>query len=172
MKEQRTFMVDILFLLALFVLFTISSLILVSVGAEVYRQTTGDMSANYDMRTSIAYITEKVRQNDSLIVSEDGNHISNISIATLNGQQALVLTQELNNEYYQTYLYLHDGHLKELLIKSGTDLGEHTLFAGQEIMELSGLELKELSNNLLSVKLITTDNQSHEFLISTHCESN
>ena len=59
MKEQKTFMVDILFLLALFVLFTISSLILVSVGAEVYRQTTSDMSTNYDMRTSIAYITEE-----------------------------------------------------------------------------------------------------------------
>lgn len=172
MKEQKTFMVDILFLLALFVLFTISSLILVSVGAEVYRQTTSDMSTNYDMRTSIAYITEKVRQNDSLIVSEDGSNVSNVTIASLNGKQALVLTQELNSEYYETYLYLHDGHLKELLIKSGTDLGEHTLFAGQNIMELSDLEMKILSDNLLSITLVTPDNQSHEFFISTHCVAN
>ena len=170
MKEQKTFMVDILFLLALFVLFTVSSLILVSVGVEVYRQTTSDMSSNYDMRTSIAYITEKVRQNDGLIVAHDGTNVSNIDVASLNGKQALVLTQELNHEYYQTYLYYHDGYLKELMIKEGNDLGEHALLAGQEILELSDLEMKMLSDNLLSIKLVTPDKQTHEFFISTHCE--
>lgn len=172
MKQQKTFIVDILFVLALFILFTVSALMLVSIGAEVYRQTTEDMSNNYDMRTSIAYVTEKIRQNDSLVSLENEEYSSSITITSLAGKQALDLTQKINDEYYHTYLYLYDGHLKELLVKEGTDLGEHTLLAGQNIMELSDFEVVQTSSNLFSINLITPDEKSHKLFVSTHCDLN
>ena len=114
MKQEKTFIVDVLFVLALFGVFTISALMLVTVGADVYRHTVEDMSRNYETRTSVAYITEKIRQNDVSLPEQYSEQ--SISIGTLSDCPALTLTQDINGELYCTYLYLHDGYLKELLM--------------------------------------------------------
>ena len=63
-KQERNHIVDVLFVLALFVVFTLSALVLVILGANVYRQTVSYMDENYEARTAYSYLTEKVRQND------------------------------------------------------------------------------------------------------------
>lgn len=167
-NQEKRFVVDILFVLALFGLFTISALMLVTIGSEVYRHTMDDMSTNYETRTSVAYITEKIRQNDYITDSSDGES-GNISISTLDGEPALVLSQSINNETYCTYLYLHDGYLKELFMKSGSFLGDNTLAAGQNIMELSAFTMEQISDNLLSLHLTTPGGEAHDIFVSTHC---
>lgn len=163
MKHQKTFIVDILFVLALFGVFTFSALMLVSVGAEVYRHTVSDMSENYETRTSISYITEKIRQNDYAYGSE------NICISELSGKQALTLVQDIDGEIYYTHLYFYDGYLKELFSKSGGYLGDNTLAAGQNIMELTDFQLEQTTENLFSIRLATPGGKSHTVFVSTHC---
>lgn len=163
MKVQKKFIVDILFVLALFGVFTLSALMLVSVGAEVYQHTVNDMSGNYESRTSVSYITEKIRQNDSIISEQ------NIGITVISGKQALMLTQEMNGEVYYTYLYLHDGYLKELLMQSGSYLGEDTLAAGHKIMKLTDFRLEQPRNDLFLIRLTTSESESHDIFVSTHC---
>lgn len=166
MNQERHFIVDILFVLALFGVFAVSALILTTVGAEVYRHTVDGMSDNYEVRTSAAYLTEKIHQYDSLL-SDSGEEIDhNIEISTLAGEPALALTQVTGGEEYLTYLYLHDGYLRELTVKSGNYLGEDTLSAGQEIMQLSGFHMKLLPNNLLSLEFITPDGESYEIYVA------
>ena len=53
--------VDMLFLLALFGVFLISALFIVLFGANIYKKTVNDMDANFSARTSVSYITEKIR---------------------------------------------------------------------------------------------------------------
>ena len=60
--QEKHFIVDILFVLALFGVFAVSALSLVTIGADVYQHTVEDMSVNYDSRTAVSYIMEKVRQ--------------------------------------------------------------------------------------------------------------
>lgn len=62
---QKGHVVDFLFTLALFCVFAASALMVVVIGANVYRQTVRGMDSNYDSRTSLTYLTEKVRQNDA-----------------------------------------------------------------------------------------------------------
>lgn len=169
MNQERHFIVDILFVLALFGLFTVSALMLVMVGSEVYRYTVEDMGSNYETRTSVAYITEKVRQNDNIIADGAASAEQNISISELAGEPALMLSQNYNGETYSTYLYLHDGNLKELFMKSGSYLGEDTLAAGQDIMELSDFSMEQAADNLLSIQLTTTEGETHKIYVSTHC---
>lgn len=171
MKEKKTFVVDTLFILSLFILFTISALMLVSVGVEVYKQTAEKMNDNSDIRTSVSYITEKIRQSDTLLTSEDLSSSSAVSISHLSTQTALKLTQEIDGQYYDTYLYLYDGFLKELLIKDGTDLGEQVLMAGRDILKLKAFEIEQVSPNLFSIELTTTDNQTQTLFVSTHCKA-
>lgn len=169
MNQERHFIVDILFVLALFGVFTVSALMLVTIGSEVYRHTVDDMGSNYETRTAVAYITEKVRQNDNIILDSDTNIPQNISISTLANEPSLMLTQNINGENYHTYLYLHEGYLKELFMKSGSYLGDNMLAAGQTIMKLSDFSVQQVSDNLLSVQMTTPDGESHKIYISTHC---
>lgn len=168
MKQKRPFIVDILFVLALFGVFTLSALMLVTIGAEVYRHTVDDMSNNYEARTSIAYITEKIRQNDHLL-SPDENSEQGICISTLAGEPTLQITQDVGGADYITYLYLYEGSLRELYIREGIDLGGDILAAGQVIMPLADFQMKQITDNLISIELTSPTGKTHCIYTALRC---
>jgi len=170
MKQRRHFVVDVLFVLALFGVFAVSALTLVLIGADVYRHTVNDMNRNYDTRTAAAYITEKVRQNDCSVTS-NGDYIDGaVAISSLDDLPAILLTRELEGEIYCTYLYLYGGYLKELFMRQGSSLGSNAADAGQNIMPLSDLRLEQVSAHLLKVSLTTQEGEEHQLMISTRSE--
>ncbi len=158
-KQEKNHIVDILFVLALFVVFTLSALVLVILGASVYRQTITYMDKNYTARTAYSYLTEKVRQND---------RYDSISLGQLEGTDALVLTQEINDTTYATYLYLYEGSLRELFIRQGSDIGTNPLSAGQEILPLTDWNLEMTQEQLLHIALTLDDNTQKELFIALH----
>lgn len=166
MRQGKSFLVDVLFVLALFGVFAVSALTLVTIGADVYQHTVQDMNYNYETRTAVAYITEKIRQND-ISTTSGGN---NACLTTLDNVPALMLTHTIDEEQYCTYLYFHEGYLKELYIQKGFSFGGNTLDAGTSVMELAALEMQQLTPQLFSIELTTTDNVSHQFYVSTHCD--
>lgn len=165
MRQEKRFIVDILFVLALFGMFAVSALVLVTIGADVYRHTVQDMSDNYDARTAIAYITEKVRQNNVLL-SDD---TSAVTLSELSGEPALILTREVDGQAYDTCLYYHEGYLKELYMRKGAYLGDNVLDAGQNILELSDMTFEAVTENLLSVTMTTSDGRERKLLLSIRC---
>ena len=157
MHQEKRFIVDVLFVLALFGLFAVSALMLVTVGADVYKQTVDDMSTNYETRVSVSYIAEKIRQNDG-----------NINIDYLGETPALVMEQEYNDDIFSTYLYYHDGYLKELLVRKGSFIGDNSLSAGQEIMKISAFQADMTMENLLKIDLTTADGVQKELFLHLH----
>ena len=160
MKQEKHFIVDILFVLALFGVFAVSALALVTIGADVYQHTVEDMSVNYESRTAVSYLMEKVRQNDTA---------DSISLTTLEDVPALCMLSQIEDETYCTYLYLYDGHLKELFMRQGTSLGGQVLPAGTDIMELHAFELSYAAEHLIRVSLETASGEAHTFYINVHC---
>lgn len=142
--ESGRHIVDILFVLALFGVFAASALMLVTLGANVYKQTTADMSRNFSERTAYSYVTEKIRQNDTADA---------ISIEEIDGVQALVFTKRAGEETYCTYLYFYDGHLKELYARKDFFAGNDILSAGQNILALTGLSMEECQSGLIRLTL-------------------
>lgn len=163
MNRQKKFIVDVLFVLALFGVFTISALVLVTIGASVYKSTVNSMHSNYEVRTSTSYITEKIRQNN--ITNSDGSRICAVE---LNGEEALCLPKQINGSTYYTYLYCHDGYLKELFTGDSTSLGSNILSAGQNIMEASSIHIDEPEPGLLSVELTFEDTEPERIIVNTH----
>ena len=161
MKQERRFIVDILFVLTLFVIFAISALTLVTVGASVYKRTVDSMSNNYDARTSCSYISEKIRQNDfTLSTGESG-----VAIASLAQKPALLLVQEINGQRYHTYLYFHDGYLKELFIRDGSFIGDDLMDAGQKIVTITDFSIEWIDDRLLSITLVTQEDNPKQLFI-------
>lgn len=124
-KQEKNHIVDVLFVLALFVVFTLSALVLVILGASVYKQTVRYMDENYTARTAYSYLTEKVRQNDLY---------DSIYLGQLEDTDALVLTREINGTSYATYLYLHDGSLRELFMRQESDIGADPLSRAEDLV--------------------------------------
>lgn len=169
MNQEKHFIVDILFVLALFGVFTVSALMLVTIGSEVYRHTVDDMDNNYSSRISVAYITEKIRQNDTLVTATGVYSEKSIRLSTLGEEPALQMTQNIDGKDYCTYLYLHDGYLKELFTGLDSYIGPNMAAAGQNIMELASLDMEQVSDRLLSIQLTTPEGETHQIYISTHC---
>ena len=134
-KQEKHYIVDILFILALFGVFAVSALDLVTIGADVYQHTVEDMGVNYESRTAVSYIMEKVRKT------------------------------------YCTYLYLYDGHLKELFMREGASLGGQVLPAGTDIMDLQEFSLSYASDDLIRISLRTASGEDHTFYIHVHCNT-
>ena len=160
-KDEGRHIVDVLFVLALFGIFAASALMLVTLGTNVYKQTVSHMDGNYTERTAYAYITEKIRQNNS-----DGA----ISIAELEGTPALVFTTSLADVEYCTYLYYYEGHLKELSLRKDIFAGSSLLSAGQDIIPLSSFSIEPTENNLIKLRICTEDNNS--FMIYASLNNN
>ncbi len=163
MKQPRKFLVDILFVMILFGLFATSALILVTLGANVYQKTVINMSDNFDSRTATSYITEKIRQNDTML-----SGTNSIVITEFSNSPALMLKQQLEEEIYCTYLYLEDGNLMELFVNENLSIGDEIAGAGQPITKLSALSFEQPSENMIIIHITLPDGTQKDLYRSIH----
>lgn len=159
MKQERGHVIDLLFTLALFCVFAASSFLVVLMGANIYKQTVTQMTQNYNTRTSLSYLAEKIRQNDIA----DG-----IRIGEVEGATALVLEQKVGESTYQTWIYSSGGELREVMVAQGAKVKAAD---GQPIMELADLQVDRSPEGLLSLTTIDPDGTVSTLKLSLRCES-
>ena len=137
-RERDT--AEILFVIALFFLYTICTLLLSVMIADAYSRGAERSERNYNMRTSVLYLTEKVRQT----TSAEGE----ISVRQTGAGDALVLGMSVEDAHYETWIYVEDGYLREVLLLQGSDVSPGI---GQKIMPLSALVLELGPEGLLRI---------------------
>lgn len=156
-QKSTTHVVDFLFTIGLFGVLAVSVLMVVLLGADVYQKVTADMASNFNSRTSLSYVAEKVRQNDS---------VNGISCGkTANGTDALILKQAIGAQTYATWIFAADGSLREVLVQDGATVKDTD---GQPIMELSGF-FAEMTDGLLVVTTIDNEGEQRELVLSPRC---
>lgn len=155
-QKQQRHIIDIIFVLALFCLFALSAIFLITIGADIYGRTVDNMEGNFNTRTALAYVTEKVRQSDV-----EGQ----VLIGEFNGHQALVITSRVSDIDYNTYIYEYNGCLKELMCRQDVVLGPE---AGQDILEVSEFMLTPVNEHLINCRVAVDEEQSYELFISIH----
>ena len=129
-------MIDLIFPIAVFFVFTASALAVLTLSAGLYRSQTAKAESSYMTSTYLAYVGEKIRQND-----KDGG----ISIRTIEDRKCLALESSQNGIGYTTYIYAKDGMLCELLIRN--DAALH-LKDGTAIMEVNDFTMEEIGSDL------------------------
>ena len=157
MKTQRLrHVVDFLFAAALFGVFLVSSVMVVAVGAGAYRSITGTAKEDSALRTSLSYVSEKLRQADS-----EGA----LSIGTVRDSISLALKQEYRGESYTTYIYEFDGSLCELFIRSDASTEPEY---GTRLLELSDFQVERLTDALYRVSIVTEDGKNASLFLHPH----
>lgn len=152
--EKKQHVTDIVFILSLFCVFAVMALFVVVLGANVYQGISADMAANYNARTSIAYLGEKVRQNDVA---------GGVDLREVDGGDALVLVQQVEGREYETWIYVSDGMLREVTVAAGTQVHAGD---GQEIMELNTLVLGREDGNLIGMEATDADGNVFKSAVS------
>lgn len=152
-KSRHT--IDTVFVICLTLLFLLSALSVIAIGASIYEKNVTMMASNSSQRIATSYISEKVRQNDvngAVYVDE------------LFGQSALVMAKEVNGSIYNTYIYEYDGHLMELFARA--DLGNMYPQSGQKIMEVRSFDIEDAAEGLFDVKLVLEDGSEEQIYIT------
>lgn len=141
LQKPKRHTVDVLFVITLFTVFAISVIVLTGIGARVYQSVVDSMSENYNSRTSFSYVYNKIHQYD---------HGNNVSIGTYAGQDALILSEEVNNISFSTYLYYYDGQLKEIFTRTGQEFDPEF---GTDILSVAGFTLSQVTDTLLKCEI-------------------
>lgn len=151
--------IDTVFIVCLFALFALTAFVLILIGVRQYQSTADSMNDNYEVRTAISYLSEKVRQYDT---------DAGITVADFYGGQALALSSYIEDKTYITFIYYYDGALREILV------GEDAVYSpesGQSVIELNGFTAEYVHSGLIRATITDTDGITHDIYLKIHATS-
>lgn len=145
--KKKAHSIDILFMLVLFSVFAVMSVMLILIGSNVYGKIIASQDKNGNNQTILSYITNKVRacQLDNGIFVEEKD-----------GTKVLVVKTAVENEVYEMLIYEVDGKLKEATISEGDD---YTLDFGDVLAEVSDFDIS--MDNLTGLLTITVGSEGN-----------
>lgn len=141
-RMRRGHVIDLLFPIALFLVLAASSLFLVILAANTYRKSVMWEESNYESRTCLSYVTEKIRQGDERGAVETG---------TFDGIPCLIFRQNFGAADYVTYLYSYEGRLCELFVQEGVSVRASD---GQGILDVNGLSITEPEKGVFRISCL------------------
>lgn len=153
-RQSPAHKVDFLFVLSLFCVFTITSLLVVIIGANVYHSTVTHMEDTYSTRTALSYVTEKIRRHD-----EQGS----LSITELDGTPALMLFDDSGDTSYVTYIYSDGERLLEFAVD---DPARASIDMGQEILAVQDFSITKMQGGF--IRLSAKDTKNHTLSLYIH----
>lgn len=136
----RRYSLEMVVVVALFGIYALCAVLLCMIGIKIYQDSAQSMQENYDERTSLLYVVEKIRQNDIA---------GSVNVGTAYNNDAIVLTERKSGSNYNIWLYVKDGNLFEVQIPPG---------ANPETEQVSPVRIMEMQS--MRVKLDPKDDQS------------
>lgn len=138
-RERKKHSIDVFFVLCIFLAFAMSLSGLLIVGAKTYRSINENTQDNYQLRTSLLYVSNKIKAFNENGMIYQGN---------FNGTDALFLEEKLDGVSYTTKIYAYEGELYELFAEADNDLDA---VSGTKITDAAALEVTEVEKNLLKI---------------------
>ena len=125
--NKNKHVIDLIFPLSLFFVFISSCVIVLILSFHVYKETIDLEQVNYESRTALSYIVQKIHQNDTSQA---------ISLCQKEKSDVLVI----KDQNYVTYIYEDDGYLKELFVQENIEFNKKD---GKKIIPVSKLKMKQ-----------------------------
>ncbi len=108
--KKKAHSIDMLFMLILFSVFAVMSVLLILIGSNVYGKIADNQEVNGNSRNILSYVTNKVRT----CQVKDG-----VYIEEKDGTPVLVIVNSDDEYGYETLIFEKDGKLKEATILPG-----------------------------------------------------
>lgn len=158
-ERENNHLIESLAALLLFGVFAACVLSVLLTGAGAYRHLTERDRTAFDQRTAVQYVANRLRQAD---------RAGGIALQDFQGNSAIVLTEEIGGEAYETHIYCCGGHLRELFARTDNGL---TPEDGEKVLELRSLEARwdEARPGRLLVELETAAGVREELALYLRC---
>ena len=144
------------FVFVLLGLFAVMSTLMVLMGAQMYRGTVADASANNGDRLLGAYVRSMVRSEDAkdAVLIEDHD-----------GVTAIALYEDIDDERYVTWIYRHDGQLYEQFTEAAYDFDPDM---GMPVCPVNSFE-PEIDGRLLTVRMTDDKDEPCTVRVALRC---
>lgn len=127
-------------ILIVFGMFALGSLFVVLIGASDYQSIVSKTQQNNQVRASLSYVANKIRQSD-----ESGA----IQVVEHDNLQVLTITKEIEGQLYDTYIYFYNGNINEQFVKHNAKLkpSEGTIITPADNFQVS------MQNNAVTLQV-------------------
>ncbi len=160
-EKSGKHIIDSVFVICLLLLFLISALTVIAIGASIYKKNVQQTTENYAQRISFAYVTEKIRQAD-----QNGM----VFVTEKFDRNVLVLQEDVDGELYNTYIYGYQDYLCELYARD--DLEYVYPQSGQKILKIDSFDIKEIDDGLLLATIKADGSNEESVFIAVKSRSN
>lgn len=113
--------VEVILVMILILLMGLAVFTLVVSSSDTYKNVIDEKENLSNLRIAASYIDNKIKQSDE----QSSIYIKNNPI---NGEASIVIVQRVDNENYETWIYLSDRMLKEAYIKQDQEFTDDMSF--------------------------------------------
>lgn len=142
-------------------LFAVCILIVLLLGAKLYKNSNDRDQKNFETRTAVQYLAMRVRQSDREGMYFVGNFEE--GIARTEGDTFFFI-EEYKGATYYTRIYCWDGYLYELFAPADQT---YERWDGEMIMPMKSLQFTQ-KDNLLDILLEYMDERTEQLKMSLH----
>jgi len=145
MKRTGESKVDTVFVLIIFSVFALSVLLVLTLGARIYKNMTNISGENQTERALLSYIWTKVK---------NGDKSESIHVGEFCGLTSLFFDEEFSGTPYRTAIYQYDGWLYELFCETELLSDQVSGFLpedGVQVMEIDELLFENLEYGMIKV---------------------
>lgn len=142
-------------LLVLLIIGVIISLVLLF-SLRSYEGIAKKTEDNFELRTSIMYLSNKIKAFD-----EEGC----IEVGKFGEGTALVLNQEIEGVAYETKIYMYENNITELFTEKGNELDP---VVGTPITQANGFEVEESEKGVLKITVTSPEGNKKSLLCGTN----
>jgi len=139
-KAVRGQRMDTVFVLMMFLVFAVSVLTVLMLGASVYKNVAVITQDGYNENTCLSYIWSKVKNSD-----EAGM----VYIGQFQGIDVLCIDEVYGDTTYHTMIYMHDGWVRELFCEDGLDFD---LEDGTPVIRAQSLSFQRSDDGLIRAR--------------------
>ena len=156
-SQEQSHSIDLLFVLLIFAAFVLTAMLLISMETSEYQSIIGRMQDNDLSRVTTAYLTQKVRQ---------GREAEAITTEDFHGLPSLCIRSRIAGGQYETYLYVYENRLMELMTPEG-NVNNVIPAGGTPLVPMEDLRFEFIKENTLLVEGTTGDGKELSILLTT-----
>ncbi len=152
MDTKNQFSFQFIFVMLLYLIIVILSVMIISLGKNIYDRINKDRNTNYELRVSLSYIANKIRQSDI---------DKAVEITKLNGVDAVLINELFDDEKYQTWIYFYDGAIYEMFTDADTAF---ELSDGMKVVDADDFNIEKVRDDLYKFTAVNNEESSDLYL--------
>ncbi len=155
---SKQFSFQFIFIMLLYLIIVILSVMIIVLGKNIYVNINEDRDSNYEIRVSLSYIANKVRQADKHGLVEIRDYVNN---------NAVVINETYDDENYETWIYFYDNAIYEMFTDENTSFLPEE---GMKIVDCDSLEITKIKDNLYKFA-VNSSTDSSELVLNLYSDN-